>query len=139
MYTGSPPAVTTSLSAPGPSERHATSKPMPTPSARRTRELESPVASTGASTTVNNNVSVTLEGVVVGSSIRVERVSDGSLVEFRVADATTEVFSVSGGANYRVKVRKASSAPKYFPFETQTGTITNDTTIFVQQVLDPIA
>lgn len=94
---------------------------------------------TGATTTINNNVQITLEGVVVGSAIRVEKVSDGSLVEFRVADATTEVFSVSGGANYRVKVRKASSAPKYFPFETQTGTITNNTTIFVQQVLDPIA
>ena len=91
---------------------------------------------TGASTTVNNNVQITLEGVVVGSAIRVEKVSDGSLVEFRVADATTEAFSVAGGVNYRVKVRKASSAPRYKSYETQTGALSGDATIFISQILD---
>ncbi|MCU0963550.1 MAG: hypothetical protein MUF08_00500 [Burkholderiaceae bacterium] len=93
----------------------------------------------GASTTVNNNVSITVEGLVVGSAVRVERVSDGSEVESLTADATTEVFSVSGGAAYRIKVRKGSAAPKYLPFETQTGTLSADTSVFVAQVADPFA
>lgn len=90
---------------------------------------------TGASTTINNNVSITLENVVVGSSIRVELVSDGSLVEQRVADATTEVFSVAGSVAYRIKVRKASSEPYYRPWST-TITPTADTPIAVAQELD---
>lgn len=90
---------------------------------------------TGASTTINNNVSITLKDVVVGSSIRVELVSDGSLVEFRTADASTEVFSVAGSVAYRIKIRKASSEPYYRPWST-TITPTADASITVAQELD---
>jgi hypothetical protein len=92
-----------------------------------------------ASTTINNNITLTLNNVVVGSAIRIEKVSDGSLVEFRVADATTEAFAVAASNNYRVKVRKGTAAQKYLPFETQTGTVTLDTPIFVSQIPDTIA
>lgn len=94
---------------------------------------------TGASTTVNNNATLTLEGLVVGSSIRVELVSDGSLVEYRVAGYTTEVFSVASSVAYRIKVRKGTSAPKYQPYQTQTGVLAGDTTVFISQTPDPIA
>ena len=102
---------------------------------------DTPTVTNGASasTTINNNVSLTLEDVVSGSSIRIEKTSDGSLIEFRVADATTEVFSVAGGIGYTVKVRKSSAPPKYEPWETNTGTLSANQTIFVSQVADQIA
>jgi hypothetical protein len=92
-----------------------------------------------ASTTINNNVTIALTGLIVGSSIRVERVSDDALIEFRTAASASENFSVAGGAAYRVKVRKATSAPKYLPYVSQTGTLSADASIVVAQVADPIA
>lgn len=94
---------------------------------------------TGASTTVNNNVSITIEGLVAGSALRVERVSDNALMFENASTSTSEVVSVAGGTNYRIKVRKGTSAPKYQPFATQTGTLSGDTTVFVQQIPDLIA
>lgn len=93
----------------------------------------------GATTTVNNNVTITVDNLVVGSAIRVERVSDGSEVEFRTAASATETFSVSASINYRIKVRQGTTDPKYAPWQTNTGVITGDTTVFAAQVLDPIA
>lgn len=90
---------------------------------------------TGASTTVNNNVTLTLENVVVGSAIRIELEADGSLVEYRLADATTEAFAVPAGDTYRVKVRKASGAPFYKNWSTL-ATPAADQSIFVSQILD---
>lgn len=94
---------------------------------------------TGASTTVNNNVSITIEGLVAGSALRVERVSDNALMVENASTSTSEVVSVAGGTNYRIKVRKGTSAPKYQPFATHTGTLSGDTTVFVQQIPDLIA
>lgn len=91
---------------------------------------------TSASTTINNNVTISLFNVVAGSSIRVEKVSDGSLVEFRTASADPEDFAVPASVNYRVKVRNASGLTKYKPYETQTGTITNDASVYVTQIED---
>lgn len=93
----------------------------------------------GATTTINNNATLTIENLIVGSSVRVERVSDGSLVEFRTAASTTEVFSVASAVNYRIKVRKASAAPKYDPWQTITGTLAGDSLVFAAQVPDLIA
>ena len=91
---------------------------------------------TSASTTINNNVSLTLDNLVVGSAIRIEKVSDGSLVEFRTAASTSEVFAVPASVNYRVKARKATSAPLYKPYESQTGALSADTSIYVSQIPD---
>lgn len=91
---------------------------------------------TSASTTINNNVALTLDNLVTGSAIRIEKVSDGSLVEFRTAASTSEVFSVPASVNYRVKVRKATSAPLYKPYESQTGALSADTSIYVSQIPD---
>lgn len=89
-----------------------------------------------ASTTVNNNVTISLQNVVSGSSIRVEKVSDGSLVEFRTAATDPEDFAVPASVNYRVKVRKASGGTLYKPYDTQTGSLSDDTSIYVSQIPD---
>lgn len=84
---------------------------------------------------------LTLTGLVVGSAIRVETQA-GALIEFRVADASTEVFSVPvyGAGNpsndLRIKVRKASGAPFYVPYQTLAAAFTGSQTIFVSQQPD---
>ena len=90
---------------------------------------------TSATTTINNNVTVTLTNLVVGSAIRVELASGGTLVEFRTAASSSEAFAVAASTAYRVKVRKASSAPYYKAYETLT-TPTADTSIYVSQIAD---
>ena len=84
---------------------------------------------------------LTLNNLVAGSAIRLETAA-GALVEFRVAAGTTEVFNVpafapgSSSNDLRVKVRKASSAPFYIPFETQTTALVGAASIFVSQIPD---
>jgi hypothetical protein len=84
---------------------------------------------------------LTLTGLVVGSAVRVETQA-GALVEFRTAASSTEVFSVpafAGGnpANdLRIKVRKASAAPFYRPFETLAAASVGAQSVFVNQQPD---
>lgn len=85
---------------------------------------------------------LTLANVVVGSFIRVEEVSGGALVEQRTAASATEVFSVSAYAggnpknDLRIKVRKASAAPLYKPYETQATALVGSQSIFITQQPD---
>lgn len=87
------------------------------------------------------NFTLTLTNLVVGSSIRIETEA-GALIEYRVADATTEVFtapaySVGNAANnLRIKVRKASEAPFYIPYETLTTAFVGAQSIYVSQIPD---
>jgi predicted metalloprotease with PDZ domain len=84
----------------------------------------------------------TLTNLVVNSAIRVEIAGSGALVEYRIADATTEVFNVpaytTGNSNnsLRIKVRKGSGAPLYKPYETQATAIIGAQSIFIAQIAD---
>lgn len=87
------------------------------------------------------NFSLTLTNLVVGSAIRVETQS-GTLIEYRVADAATEVFTVpayavgSSANDLRIKVRKGTSAPFYQPYETLTTASVGSASIYVSQIPD---
>jgi hypothetical protein len=85
---------------------------------------------------------MTLTNVVVGSAIRVEVVSTGELIEYRVATSSTEVFNVpayssgSSANELRIKVRKASAAPMYKPYETQATAVVGAQSVFIAQIPD---
>ena len=87
------------------------------------------------------NFTLTLTNLVVGSAIRVET-QTGTLIEYRVADATTEVFTIpayaAGNAanDLRIKVRKGTAAPFYVPYETLTTAFVGSGSIYVSQILD---
>lgn len=84
---------------------------------------------------------LTLTNVVVGSAIRVETQA-GALVEFRVADSTTEVFDLlaytAGNAlnDLRIKVRKGTSGTYYKPYETLTTAFVGAQSIYIAQIPD---
>ena len=86
--------------------------------------------------------SLTLTNVVVGSRIHIETQGDGTTLHDSVADATDETISLSAyasGSPYnalRIKVRKASSAPTYKPFETLATAIVGAQSIYVGQIAD---
>ena len=86
--------------------------------------------------------SLTLTNVVVGSRIHIETQGDGTTLHDSVADATSETISLSAyasGSPYnalRIKVRKASSAPTYKPFETLATAIVGAQSIYVGQIPD---
>jgi hypothetical protein len=83
-------------------------------------------------------VNIVLQNVVVGSRYRIEVVSTGVLLFEGTAAASTVTIPYTWTANLAIKirVRKASTAPKYQPFETL-GTITEQGVIvFVSQVRD---
>lgn len=87
------------------------------------------------------NFTLTLTNVVIGSAIRVETQA-GTLVEYRVADDTTEVFTIpayavgSAANDLRIKVRKGTAAPFYVPYETLTTAFVGSGSIYVSQILD---
>lgn len=83
-------------------------------------------------------VSVVLQNVVIGSRYRVEVAATNALLYEGTASASTITLPYTWTADLavRVRVRKASTAPKYQAFETQ-GTITEQGLIvFVSQVRD---
>jgi hypothetical protein len=90
-------------------------------------------------------MTLTLTNVVVGSSIRIELAGSGTLVEFRTATLTSEVFTVpyyapaDPGNDLRIKVRKGTSATKYQPFETLATAGEAAQSVYIAQVADPIA
>lgn len=84
---------------------------------------------------------LTLTNLVVGSAVRVETQA-GALVEYRVADAATEVFTVPAYApgnasnDLRIKVRKGTAAPFYKDYETLAVASVGAGSIYVVQVPD---
>lgn len=87
------------------------------------------------------NFILTLTNLVVGSAIRVETQA-GALVEYRVADATSEVFTVpayapgNAGNDLRIKVRKGTSAPYYKDFETLATASVGSSSVYIVQIPD---
>ena len=93
---------------------------------------------------------LTLTNIAVGSRYRIERQGDGSLATPAanaegVAASSTVVISLdyyaTGSANndLRIRVRKASAAPKYQPLETLTTVFVGGASVFIAQVPDTIA
>lgn len=85
---------------------------------------------------------LSLTNLVVGSAVRIEIASTGTLVEYRVADTTTEVFNVpaysAGSANndLRIKVRKASAPVLYKPYETLATALVGAVSVYITQISD---
>lgn len=87
------------------------------------------------------NFTLTLTNLVVGSAIRVETQA-GTLIEYRVADATSEVFTIpayspgNASNDLRIKVRKGTAAPFYIPYETLATASVGSGSIYVSQIPD---
>lgn len=85
--------------------------------------------------------SLTLTNLVIGSAVQIEA-TDGTPLENRTVDTTTEVFSLSAYAagsplnSLRIKVRKGSSAPFYQPWETLATATPGSASIYVSQIPD---
>ncbi len=85
------------------------------------------------------NYTLTLTNIAVGSAVQIETLA-GVLVEYRVADDATEVFTVPAYASGNpandllIKVRKGSAAPYYRPYETQATAQIGAASIFVSQI-----
>ena len=88
---------------------------------------------------------LTVQNVVVGSSIRVEVQSTGQEIETRTATTANEVFNIpaytSGNPlnSLRIKVRKGTSAPKYLPFDTYATAVVGSGNVYILQTQDTIA
>ena len=88
---------------------------------------------------------LSLTNVVVGSRVHVEKQSDGTQYYDGLAEASTVGISLSvyaAGSAYnalRIKVRKASAAPKYKPFEILATAVVGSQSIYIAQEADPIA
>ena len=86
-----------------------------------------------------------LKNLVVGSRVRVEVQTTGALVDEFIVSSADQDRSInlyaSGNANnnLRIKVRKASAAPKYQSFETYAQAQQGTVTAYIAQVSDPIA
>jgi|GEM_PF-3399449 len=84
---------------------------------------------------------LTLTNLVTGSAIQVET-QTGTTIENRTAASSTEVFTVptyaagNAGNDLRVKVRKASSAPYYIPYQTLATAFVGSQSIYVSQIPD---
>lgn len=87
---------------------------------------------------------LTLTNLISGSAIRIEE-ADGTLREYRDADATSEAFTLqvyaAGSAknDLVVKVRKGTAAPKYLPFTTYVTAAVGAQSVYIAQVADTIA
>ena len=84
---------------------------------------------------------LTLTNIVIGSRIHIETQGDGTTLHDSVADATATISlsAYASGSPYnalRIKVRKASSAPTYKPFETLATAIVGAQSIYVGQIAD---
>lgn len=91
------------------------------------------------------NFTLTLNNVVIGSRIHIEKQSDGTEYHDSIAASATVVINLSAYASgnpnndLRIKVRKGSTAPKYIPFETYATAVVGSASIYVAQIPDPIA
>ena len=85
---------------------------------------------------------LTLTNLVVGSAIRIETQAAGTLIEFRTATGTSEVFTVpvyatgSPSNDLRIKVRKGSTAPLYKPYETLATAAVGAGSVYIAQIPD---
>jgi hypothetical protein len=84
-------------------------------------------------------VSIQLRGVIVGSQCYIEDEDSNILMNETATDTTvTASYTHTEDKNLTIRVRKASSVPKYRPYSAA-GTVTSDGFIgYVEQVLDDV-
>ncbi len=85
---------------------------------------------------------LTLINVVSGSQIYISPQTDStnSLYSGTETSITLNVYSAGNPLNdLRIRVRKASAAPKYQPYETLVTISTSPQSVYIAQVLDAIA
>lgn len=88
---------------------------------------------------------LTLTNVVTGSRIAIRDQANTTTLYDQVAAGSTVVIPLSvyaGGSplnNWRIRIRKASAAPKYLPYETLMTATPGSSSIYVSQLPDPIA
>lgn len=94
----------------------------------------------GASTVVNNAVTITLNSLVAGSRVYIEDLDDtAGLVLFNEIEATStfsDTVNYTGDRLLLIRVRKASSGALYKPYETTALLTSAGITITVNQVAD---
>jgi len=85
---------------------------------------------------------LTLNNVVVGSRVFIRDQADTTTLYDQVAGASSVTVSLpvygSGSPlnDWRIKVRKASGAPNYIPYETLTTAFVGSASIYVSQIPD---
>lgn len=85
---------------------------------------------------------LTLSNVVVGSRVHIRDQADTTTLHDAIAAAATVVIPLSVYAagsplnNWRIKVRKASAAPYYIPYETLLTANVGASSIYVSQIPD---
>ncbi len=87
-------------------------------------------------------VDITLTNVVSGSTYYIYKTSDLSLLgSGTAASSTVTIPGVAYSADFgiTVRVRKASTAPKYIPLETQATVNSAGVSVYIGQSLDPVA
>jgi len=88
------------------------------------------------------NYALTLTNVVIGSVYDIEALSTGALIASGTATGSSVNISIPVYTNgdpknsLRIKLRKASAAPFYQPFETQATALVGAQSIFVNQLTD---
>lgn len=87
------------------------------------------------------NFTLNLTNLVIGSAVQIETQA-GTMIEYRVATVTSELFTVpvygvgNASNNLRIKVRKGSTAPFYQSFETLMTAVVGSASVYIAQVSD---
>lgn len=76
----------------------------------------------GGSTTISNNVLVTVDGLVTGSRVKISKVSDGTVLFNDVESSGQVQLSTNYFGAVNIEARKASGTPYYQPWYT-VGTV----------------
>lgn len=93
---------------------------------------------TSASTTVQQSVTIELNNLIAGSRVYI-RDTTNSITLFNEVEATTtfsDTYAFTSNINITIRVRNASGATKYKPFETTGVVNANGFTLTVNQVVD---
>lgn len=86
--------------------------------------------------------SLTLQNVVIGSSIQIETQDGSSTLYNGIASSSSPTVNLSAYAPgslfnaLRIKVRKGTSSPYYQPYETLTTAFVGSQSIYVSQIPD---
>ncbi len=72
----------------------------------------------GGSTTISNNVMVTVTNLITGSRVRISKVSDGTVLFNDVESAHQIQLSTNYFGSVRIEARCSSGAPYYQPWYT---------------------
>ena len=90
-------------------------------------------------TDAQGTMTLTLTNVIVGSRYRVEKLSDGSLVQEGDVVASTLALTLNyyqPNQTLVVKIRKGTASPYYKPWDTQVVVGAANQSVFVSQIAD---